>query len=135
MLSVAIPTMTRQCHRWLSGRSVIRITRRAVDALIASPEPIRIRLQAAERHFSELMPESELPARAEQILYLRIASSLVSGGDDDEEEGEAFDEEVAITESIAALDEDLAVTIARDMLRLYELVAGPPDLDAEWPPG
>jgi hypothetical protein len=91
---------------------------------------------AAMKHFGQLVRESELPAPAEQNLYHRIASSLVSGGDDEDvdEDAEGYDEEAAITESIAALDEDLAVMIARDMLRLYELVADPPDLDSEWPP-
>jgi hypothetical protein len=107
--------------------------RRAVDALVTSPEPLRVRLQAAEGHFGQLVYRSELPAPAEQLLYHRIASSLVSGGDD-VEEGEDYDEDAGIAESIAALDEDVAVMIARDMLRLFELVADPPDLDAKWPP-
>jgi hypothetical protein len=112
-------------------RSAHKKMRRAVDALVASPEPIHVRLQAAEKHFGQLRRESELPAPAEQDLYHRIASNLVSGGDEEEED---YDEETAVAESIAALDEDLAVTIARDMLRLYELVADPPDLEARWPP-
>jgi hypothetical protein len=108
--------------------------RRAVDALVASDEPMRVRLQAAEKHFGQLSFERELPPPAEQLLYHRIASSLVNGGDDDEGEDETSDEQAALAESIAALNDDVAVMIARDMLCLYELVAEPPDLDAQWPP-
>jgi hypothetical protein len=114
-------------------RPARRKMRRAVDALVASPDPIRARLQAAAEHFGQLDHESELPAPVEQLLYHRIASSLVSGGDDDVQEGEDYDEEAAIAESIAALDEEMALMIARDMLHLYELVGDAPDMDARWP--
>ena len=108
--------------------------RRVVDALVAGPEPIHVRLQAAETHLGQLLPESELPAPAERTLYHRIGPSLVSGRDGDDGEDEDCDEETAIAGSIAALDEDLAVTIVRDMLRLYELVADPPGPSPERDP-
>jgi hypothetical protein len=36
--------------------------------------------------------------------------------------------------SIAMLDARIAILIARDMLRLYELTAAPPDPSLRWPP-
>jgi hypothetical protein len=111
--------------------------RRAVDALVTSQESLRVRVAAAEKPFGELDPDSELPSGGEQVLYHRIASTIVSGGDeadDDDCEDENYDEAAAIAESIAALDEERLVLIARDMLRLYELVGSPPDLTARWPP-
>lgn len=109
---------------------------RAVDALVANPDPLRGRIAAAEKHFRELSPDSDLPSGAEQVLYHRIASTIVSGGEDEntcEEDGH-YDEAAAIAESIAALDDEQLVMITRDMLRLYELVGSPPDLAARWPP-
>jgi hypothetical protein len=110
--------------------------RHAIDALVAGPDPLRVRIAAAERCFRELDPDSDLPSGGEQALYHRIASTIVSGGDDqdDHEEDENYDEAAAIAESIAALDEERLVMIARDMLRLYELVGSPPDLSVRWPP-
>ena len=110
--------------------------RRAVDALVANPEPLRVRIAAAENRFRELDPDRDLPSEGEQALYHRIASTIVSGGDDhdDYEEDENYDEAAAIAKSISALDEERLVMIARDMLRLYELVGSPPDLTARLPP-
>jgi hypothetical protein len=110
--------------------------RRAVDALVANPDPLPARIAAAEKPFRELDPGSDLPSGAEQALYHRIASTIVSGGDDhdDHEEDENYDEAAAIAESIAALDEERLIMIACDMLRLYELVGNPPDITARWPP-
>ncbi len=116
--------------------------RLAVDALVVSSDPLVARVAAAEKYFHELGPDTELPSGAELDLYHRIASTIVSGGDDDDDDDyeEGSDEEAAaIAESIAALDEDRLVLIARDMLRLFELVGSPPDLTAkrppDWPPG
>jgi hypothetical protein len=110
--------------------------RRAVDALAAGPGSLSARVAAAEKPFGELDPDSELPSGGEQALYHRIASTIVSGGDEDDdyEEDESYDEAAAIAESIAALDEQRLLLIARDMLRLYELLGSPPDLTARWPP-
>lgn len=108
--------------------------RRAVDALITGSEPLRIRLQVAGRIFEALDPQAELVTTLERCIHGRIASSLVSGGPDEENEDD--DEEVspeALDDSIAALDDDIAVLIARDMLRLYELMAAPPDESQRWP--
>jgi hypothetical protein len=117
-------------------RSAREKMRRAVDALVTSPDPLGARIVAAEKPFGELDLDSELPAGGEQALFHRIASTIVSGGDQDEdsEEDESYDEAAAIAASIAALDEERLVMIARDMLRLYELVGSPPDLTARWPP-
>jgi hypothetical protein len=63
--------------------------------------------------------------RAQEHLRLRIGAGLVEGGNEDgvsDLEADASDAEVA--ESIALLDEERAVEIAGDMLRLYELLAG-----------
>ena len=35
---------------------------------------------------------------------------------------------------LAALDDEIAVMIARDIMNLYELVADPPDMKIRWPP-
>ncbi len=104
--------------------------RRAVDALATGSEAIRVRLLAAEESFRDVDPETDLVTELERNLWHRIASSLVSGGaDDDDDDGSP--EAVAV--SISALDEDIAVLIARDMLRLYELTAGGPDDSLRWP--
>jgi len=108
--------------------------RRAVDALITGSEPLRIRLQLADRIFETLDPQTELVTALERCIHGRIASSLVSGGPDEENKDD--DEECsreALDDSIAALDDDIAVLIARDMLRLYELTAAPPDESRRWP--
>lgn len=108
--------------------------RRAVDALITGSEPLRVRLQLADPIFGALDPQTELVTTLERTIHGRIASSLVSGGpeDDDENDDDEYSP-TAVEESIAMLDDDIAVLIARDMLRLYELTAGPPDESRRWP--
>jgi len=108
--------------------------RRAVDVLITGSEPLRVRLQLADRIFGALDPQTELVTKLERCIYGRIASSLVSGGpdEDDEDDDEECSRE-ALDESIAMLDDDIAVLIARDMLCLYELTAAPPDESRQWP--
>lgn len=106
--------------------------RGAVDALIAGSEPIRARLQMADESFRTL-EEAELGTELEQIIYHRIASSLVSGGPEDEGDDDEEASPEAVAESIAMLDDDIALLIARDMLRLYELTASPPDGSLRWP--
>jgi len=106
--------------------------RRAVDALITGSEPIRARLQMADESFRTL-EKAELGTELEQIIYHRIASSLVSGGPDDEGDDDEEASPEAVAESIAMLDDDIALLIARDMLRLYELTASPPDWSLRWP--
>jgi hypothetical protein len=106
--------------------------RRAVDALLIGSEPICVRLRAAEESFRDVDPETDLDTELERNLWHRIASSLVSGGaDDDEEDDDGSPEAVAV--SIDALDDEIAVLIARDMLRLYELTASRPDDSLRWP--
>jgi hypothetical protein len=107
--------------------------RRAVDALITGSKPIRARLQMAEESFGALDPEAELTTELERNLYHRIASSLVSGGPEDEGEEDAEHSPEAVAESIAMLDDVIALLVARDMLRLYELTASPPDGSLRWP--
>jgi hypothetical protein len=101
--------------------------RRAVDALITGSEPIRARIQTAEESFGVLDPEAELATELERNLYHRIASSLVSGGPEDESDEDEEYSPQAVAESIAVLDDDIALLIARDMLPLFELTASPPD--------
>jgi hypothetical protein len=100
--------------------------RLAVEALVTGPGPVRDRLLAAEPHFGEAF-QSETRTPAERHLRLRIGAALVEGGEEDEED-EADDDEDAsdaeVAESIALLDESRAVEIARDMFRLYEILAG-----------
>jgi hypothetical protein len=105
--------------------------RRAIDALVTGSEPIRVRLRAAEESFRDVDPETDLDTELERNLWHRIASSLVSGGADDDENDDCSPEAVAV--SISALDDDIAVLIARDMLRLYELTASRPDDSLRWP--
>lgn len=93
----------------------------AIETLCTSPEPIRARLQLADRHFGQLRNTAP-PGSAEWNLFHRIASSLVEAGD----------EEGTLAESIEALDETRAADIARDMLHLFELIAGIADEDAPW---
>jgi len=98
--------------------------RLAVEALATGPGPVRVRLQAAAPHFGAAF-DSKMRTPAEERLRLRIGAGLVEGGEEDDEadvEADASDAEIA--ESIALLDEARAVEIARDMLHLYELVAG-----------
>ena len=95
----------------------------AIAMLCTSPGPIRARLQAAEQHFGRVRNTAP-SGSAEWNLYHRIASSLVEGGNEDG----------TVAESIAALDETRAADIACDMLRLFELIAGIADEDAQrWP--
>ena len=110
--------------------------RRAIDVLVTSTDSLRSRVAAAEKHFEELDADAELQGAGEWNLYHRIASTLVSGGDvdDDYEEPADYDQAAAVAESIAALDEAHLILIARDMIRLYELVCNPPDLTSRWPP-
>jgi hypothetical protein len=91
--------------------------RLAVEALVTGSGPVRARLQAAVPHYG-VVHQSEMRTPAEIRLNLRIGSSLVEGGEEDE----ASDAEVA--ESIALLDESRAVEIVGYMLRMYELLAG-----------
>ena len=99
----------------------IETMRLVVGDLCASPKPIHARLQAAEQHFSHV--NNVWPSdSAEWNLFHRIASSLVAGGAESD----------TVAESIAALDEAQAVSIARDMLHLFELLAGIPENDARW---
>jgi hypothetical protein len=114
------------------ARAAYRKLRQAVDALITGSDPIRVRLQAAEESFRALDPDTELVTDLESSVYLRIASSLVSGGPDEEDDDDEEFSPQAVAESIAMLDDDIAVLIARDMLRLYELTAGPPDQTLRW---
>ena len=107
--------------------------RRAVDALVTGSEPIRVRLQAAEESFRELDPAAVLDTELEQNLWHRIASSLVSGGVEKTDDEEDDYSPAAVAVSIGALDDETAVLIARDMLRLYELTASPPDDSLSWP--
>ena len=112
-------------------RSAYLTMRRAVDALITGSEPLRVRLQLADRIFRALDPQTELGSTLERTIYGRIASSLVSGGPDEDDDEDSSRE--AFDESIALLDDDIALLIARDMLRLYELTAGRPDEPRRWP--
>lgn len=91
---------------------------------MTGPGPARVRLQAAA-HFGAAF-ESKMRTSAEEHLRLRIGAGLVEGGEEggDEADVEADASDAEIAESIALLDEARAVEIARDMLRLYELVAG-----------
>ena len=106
--------------------------RRAVDPLIVGSEPIRARLLVAEEGFRDVDRERDLVTELEKTLWDRIASSLVSGGpeDDDDESGECST--AAVARSIESLDDDIASLIARDMLRLYELTASAPEAFS-WP--
>jgi hypothetical protein len=61
-------------------RSAYITMRRAVDVLITGSEPLRVRLQLADRIFGALDPQTELVTTLERTIYGRIASSLVSGG-------------------------------------------------------
>jgi hypothetical protein len=93
--------------------------RGVVAALATGAAPIRVRLQAAEPHFGQVV-RSELLNRTEEDLYMRIVAGLVEGGDEGDEG--------SVTDSIAALDEARASEIAGDMVRLYEVIA---DIDDE----
>jgi hypothetical protein len=118
-------------------RPALEKMRRAVDALATGSDPLRVRVASAEKPFGELDPDTELPSGAELNLFHRIASTIVSGGDDDDDDDDyevgSDEEAAAIAESIAALDDEHLLLIARDMLHLYELVSSPPDLTARWP--
>jgi hypothetical protein len=96
----------------------------AVEVLATHPGPIHDRLQAACTYFGAVQERKMLTA-SEELLSLRIGAGFVEGGDEDDAsdlETEASDAEVA--ESIALLSEERVVEIARDMLLLYELMAG-----------
>lgn len=112
------------------NRPAYAMMRRAIDALITGSEPIRIRLQSAEGSFRDVDPES-LGTELERNLWHRIASSLVSGDAENDEDDTCSPDAVAA--SIATLDDGTAVLIARDMLRLYELTATCPDDSLRWP--
>jgi hypothetical protein len=114
------------------ARTAYITMRRAVDALITGSEAIRARLQTAQESFQGLDPEAELVTELERNLYHRIVSSLVSGGPANEDDQDEYSQE-AVAESITTLDADVAVLVARDMLRLYELTASPPDESLRWP--
>jgi hypothetical protein len=84
----------------------------AVDALVTGSEPIRARLRIAEESFRTLDPNTQLATKLERDLYHRIASSLVSGGAEDEDFDDDMDDEYspdAVAASIATLDADIAV--------------------------
>jgi hypothetical protein len=106
--------------------------RRAIDALITGAGPIRPRVRSAEESFRDVDPESDLATELERSLWHRIASSLVSGGPESDDENDSYSPE-AVVASIGALDDDIAVLVARDMLRLYELTASSPDHSLRWP--
>jgi hypothetical protein len=106
--------------------------RRAVDALITGSEPIRVRLRSAEESFRDVDPESDLATELERNLWHRIASNLVSGGAENDDENDNYSPE-AVAVSIGMLDDDIAVLVARDMLRLYELLAACPEDSLRWP--
>ena len=93
--------------------------RLALEALISGDGRIQERLQLPSAHFGVLR-RSQLRNATEVDLYMRIASSLVEGGD----EGDVG----SIADSITALDESRAGEIAIDMLRLYEVIC---DIDDE----
>lgn len=95
--------------------------RLAVEALATGAEPIRARLQAAAPHFGRAF-DCEMQTPAEQHLRLRIGAGLVEGGDEATDDADASAAEIA--ESIALLEQERAIELAGDMLRLYELVAG-----------
>jgi hypothetical protein len=115
------------------SRAAYGSMRRAVDALITGSESIRVRLRAAEESFREVDPKVDLSTELERNLWHRIASSLVSGGVESDDDENDDDSPEAVAASIDALDDDTAVLIARDMLRLYELTAGRPDDSLRWP--
>ena len=106
--------------------------RRAIDALITGSEPLRVRLRSAEESFRDVNPESDLATELERNLWHRIASNLVSGGAENDDENDNYSPE-AVAVSIGMLDDDIAVLVARDMLRLYELIATCPDDSLPWP--
>jgi hypothetical protein len=107
--------------------------RQVVDAVLTGSGPLRARLQTAEESFRALDPETQLATGLERNLYHRIASSLVGGGAEGNEDSEDEGSPNALAASIAMLDADVAASIARDMLRLYELTANAPDKSLTWP--
>jgi hypothetical protein len=105
-------------------RPAVNEMRLAVEVLATHPGPIHNRLQAAQTYFG-VVQERKMLTASEEFLSLRIGAGLVEGGDQDDasdRETEASDAEVA--ESIALLSEERVVEITRDMLYLYELMAG-----------
>jgi hypothetical protein len=98
--------------------------RGAVEALVTGSGPIRARLQSAERHIREVA-SADMRSPAERHLDLRIGAGLVEAGDDDAD----------IEDAIARLDESQATAIAKDILRLYELVLGVREDDGYGEPG
>lgn len=96
-------------------KTTLEHMRLAVEALVVGRGPIRTRLQEAEPHFGAVI-DSEMNTRTERELCLGIGAALVEGGDEDDG--------ASVFESIAALDETRAIETARDMLRLFELLAG-----------
>ena len=95
--------------------------RLAVEALATGAGPIRARLQSAAPHFGRAF-DCEAQTPAESHLRLRIGAGLVEGGGERTDDADASDAEIA--ESIALLEEERAIELAGDMLRLYEVVAG-----------
>ncbi len=77
------------------------------------------------------MSTRDLVTELERNLWHRIGSSLVSGGPEDDDD-DCSPEAVAL--SIETLNDEVAVLVARDMLRLYELAANPPEVSHRWPP-
>jgi len=86
---------------------------RAIETLAAGTGPIQARLQAAEPHFGRAF-DCGMSDDAANFLRLRIGAALVEGED----------EASSVRDSIAALDDARAADVARDMLRLYEVLAG-----------
>lgn len=101
--------------------------RLAVEALCTRPEPIRLRLQAAEQLLGRI-PASALSSTTEWNLYHRIVAGLVEGGEESDEEAD----ENAIAESLAVLDDKRVIEIALDIFHLFELLAGVAEEGAPW---
>ncbi len=85
----------------------------AVESLAASAAPIRERLKYAALDLRPI--ERELQGDARE-LYLRIQARL--GG------AEVQRDEGAVAASVAVLENDEAVDVARDIFHLHDLVAG-----------
>ncbi len=101
--------------------------RKAIDALVSGTGSIRSRMIAAEPHFGAVFVV-KMHTRAEEHMRLRIGAALVEGGDEDssdvDDAHDEAEEKQAVVESIEALDEARLVEIAKDMVVMYELLAG-----------